>query len=114
MRLNTWCAHTPFGSMTQREEVDQLPAFSLPHAQALDLFSLPFGGGRGGVLRLAHAIDRGGVREIHRVVRALLHVQEATSRPGLERGVQASRRDDPHPTVEGAKDQVAGQLGRPS
>jgi len=57
-----------------------------------------------GVLRLAHAIDRSGVREIHHMVRALLHVQATTRRPGLDRGVRASRRDDPHATVEGAKD----------
>ncbi len=69
--------------------------------------------GRVGVLRLAHAIDRSGVREIHRVVRALLHVQQATRRPGLERGVRACWRDDPHPTVEGAQDQVTGKWGRP-
>src|SRR5947209_9030956 len=73
----------------------------------------PKGEGEVGILRLAHAIDRCGVREIHRVVRALLHVQAATRRPGLDRGVRASRRDDPHPIVEGAKDQVAGKLGRP-
>ncbi len=65
-------------------------------------------------MRLAHAIDCGGVGEIHRVVRAFLHVQEATSRPGLERGVWACRRDDAHSTVEGAKDQVTGKWGRPS
>ena len=63
---------------------------------------------------LAHSIDRCGVREIHRVVRALLHVQAATRRPGLDQGMRASRRNDPHPSIEGAKDQVAGKLGRPS
>ena len=48
--------------------------------------SSPSTKGEGGVgaLRLAHSIDRSGVREIHRVVRALLHVQQATRRPGME------------------------------
>src|SRR6266516_3155557 len=73
----------------------------------------PLGKGWVGVLRLAHAIDCYGVREIRRVVRALLHIQAASSRPGLDRGVRASRRDDLHSTVEGAKDPVAGKLGRP-
>src|SRR6266702_4631564 len=74
----------------------------------------PLGEGGVGVLRLAHAIDRSGVREIHCMVRALLHVQQATRRPGSERGVRTCWRDDPHPTVEGAKYQVSGKLGRPS
>jgi hypothetical protein len=99
--------------MVQANEVEKLPAFSLPHVQALTSSASPKGDGGVGVLRLAHAIDRCRVREIHCVVRALLHVQAATSRPGLDRGVRACRRDDLHPTVEGAKDQVAGKLRRP-
>jgi hypothetical protein len=65
-----------------------IPAFSLPHAQALNLFSFPRGERGVEVLRLAHAKDRGGVREIHRVVRALLHVQQAQAEP-RRAGLQA-------------------------
>jgi hypothetical protein len=72
----------------------------------------PLGEGGVEVLRLAHSIDCSGIREIHRVVWVLLHVQEATRGPRLERGVRICRRDDPHPTVEGAKDQVTGKWGR--